>query len=222
MDSFLEQLAGRVRVPDADVISADEVADWPEGKLDELVLAGIIREIPPATGVVCDECENNCYVEPNIRTNPETDEATGVFVCTRNPDIGRIEVDVERFRRWGVNKKKLSRLGYGPKTKGNTQKQTREQKRQDVVFLLQAALLEHHKVGTDDFNETPITQERLHKKLEWSQSKVSRVMTRLFGDNAMEKYKRNCRTDMIGGFLRKLESGGYEVEAIAKPIETSD
>jgi hypothetical protein len=112
VDEFLEQLAKRLQIPDGNIISADETVDWPDGKLDELVEAGVLVEIQHSKGVVCGECEGNCFIEPNIRTNPNTGAATGVFVCTRNPDIGRIEVDLERLRQWHIIAEKLSQLGY--------------------------------------------------------------------------------------------------------------
>jgi len=42
-----------------------------EGKLDELVKAGILAEIPHAKGVICNQCEENCYIEPEIK-HPRT------------------------------------------------------------------------------------------------------------------------------------------------------
>jgi len=98
VDEFLAKLAERLQVFGADIISADEVAKWPTGKLDELVEAGVLAEIQHSKGVVCGECEENCFIEPDIRTNPETGKASGIFVCTRNPDIGRTEVDLNRLR----------------------------------------------------------------------------------------------------------------------------
>ena len=111
MDDSLTKLAERLQIPDADIVSADETADWPTGKLDELVEAGILVEIQHSKGVVCDQCEENCFIEPDIRTNPDTDESIGVFVCTLNPDIGRIEVDLDRLRQWRIDKDKLKELG---------------------------------------------------------------------------------------------------------------
>ncbi|MFX0203207.1 MAG: hypothetical protein ACFFCW_44455 [Candidatus Hodarchaeota archaeon] len=63
MDSFLRQLTGRLQVYDSEVISADEMADWPDGKVDELVSAGILTEIEHSKGVVCNQCEEECYIE---------------------------------------------------------------------------------------------------------------------------------------------------------------
>lgn len=111
VDEFLKQLADRLRTYDSEIIAADETADWPQGKLGELLAQGILSEIEPSRGVVCDQCEENCTIEPEIRTIPKTGKAVGVFVCTR-PDIGRIEVDLNRLRQWRIDRDKLQELGY--------------------------------------------------------------------------------------------------------------
>ncbi len=125
MNSFLKQLAERLQVFGADIVSADEIADWPAGKLDELIKAAVLAEIQHSKGVVCSECEENCFIEPDIRTNPDTGKATGIFVCTRNPDMGRIEVDLNRLRQWKIDKRKLSRKTT--KKKRKKQKSTPKQ-----------------------------------------------------------------------------------------------
>lgn len=112
MDKFLQQLAERLQIYDADVVSADELADWPDGLCDKLVTEGILKEIEHAKGVICDQCEENCFIEPDIRTNPDTGEPIGVFICTRNPDIGRIEVNLDQARQWKIDKEKLKELGF--------------------------------------------------------------------------------------------------------------
>lgn len=112
MNDFLSKLADRLRTPDAEIVSADEVADWPGGKLDELVNSGVLKETQCSSGVVCQQCDENCFIEPDIRTNPNTGEVLGVFVCTRNPDIGRIEIDLERLRQWRIDRDKLKDLGF--------------------------------------------------------------------------------------------------------------
>ncbi|MBN2136312.1 MAG: hypothetical protein JW720_00750 [Sedimentisphaerales bacterium] len=112
MDEFLEKLAKRLKFPGDEILSADEIAAWPEGKLNELLSQGILSEIQHASGVVCDECEEGCYIEPDLRKYP-TGETVGVFTCTRNPDISRIEVDLNRLRQWQVNKRILWKLAFG-------------------------------------------------------------------------------------------------------------
>jgi predicted DNA-binding protein (UPF0251 family) len=111
VDKFLEQLAKRLQIYDADIVTADETKDWPDGKLGELAKTGILTEIEHAKGVICDQCEEKCYIEPDIRTIPDTRKTIGVFVCTRNRGIGRIEVDPNRPRQWRINRDKLETLG---------------------------------------------------------------------------------------------------------------
>ena len=115
MDEFLAKLAARLQTYDSEIITADETADWPKGKLDELVAEGILTEIEHSTGLVCEQCEENCYVEPSIRTLPDG-KSIGVFGCLRREDIGLIEVDLNRLRLWRINKKKLWWLVYGFKS----------------------------------------------------------------------------------------------------------
>ena len=62
MDNFLAKLAERLQVFGADIISADEIANWPTRKLDELVKMGVLAEVEPAKGLVCSECERNLAV----------------------------------------------------------------------------------------------------------------------------------------------------------------
>jgi len=123
VDKFLQQLADRLQISGADIITADEIAGWPEGKLDELITAGMLTEIEHGKWVVCDQCEQNCYIEPTIRTywQDGQEKTIGVFTCTRNPDIGRIEVDLNRLRQWKINGEKLEALGY-TKTKAKKRK----------------------------------------------------------------------------------------------------
>ena len=107
MDEFLAKLAERLQTSDADTVSADETKDWPDGKLDELIAAGILTEIGHAKGVICNQCGENHYIEPDIRTSPDC-KTVGVCIC---PDVGRVEIDLNRLRQWQINKDELEKLG---------------------------------------------------------------------------------------------------------------
>lgn len=113
MDGLLEQLARRLRVPDGEVVTADEVRDWPDGKLQELLHEGILAEIEPGTTVVCDQCDERCSIEPQLRTDPHTGKAIGFHICMREEAGGRIEIDLDRLRRWQTDRKRVWHLVYG-------------------------------------------------------------------------------------------------------------
>ena len=108
---FTDQLANRLRVVRSEVVTADEIEDWPGDTLDELVAAGILTEIEHAKGFVCRESEEHCFIEPTIRTYPGGKRA-GVYVCC-NPGVGRVEVELGRLRRWRIDRRKLWKMVYG-------------------------------------------------------------------------------------------------------------
>ena len=211
MDKFLQQLADRLQIPDSEIITADETKDWPTGKLDELVEAGVLAEIQHSKGVVCRECEENCFIEPDIRTNPDTGKASGIFVCTRNPDIGRIEVDLDRLRQWQINSEKLPK----PKKINKTATYSRKNQKQNEKTLIVSTLLEYHRFGMDsEFNFELLKQEKLGEVLEWKQSKVSRALKRSFPKGFWKRYKQACKADILKGFLKILDDEQTAPEAV--------
>jgi hypothetical protein len=113
VDGFLAQLAKRLRVPDADIVTGDEIRDWPDGRLEELLAERVLQEIEHGTTVVCDQCDEHCPIEPQMRTDPQTDKAVGVYICMREEVGGRMEIDLDRLRKWQIDKRKLWKLVYG-------------------------------------------------------------------------------------------------------------
>lgn len=214
MDRFLEQLAARLRIPDSEVITGDEVRGWPEGRVEELVKDGVLQEIAPGKTVVCDECDERCSIEPGRRRHPETGALVGLYICTRNPDIGRIEIDLDRLRRWKISKRKLSQLGYSVDGTRNASRQNRQARRENELLLLRAALLAHHGFGTDEVVYQPITQVDLAKRLSWTQSKVSRTIRRGLPQGFWTKYRLACRSDALIGFLTQLDDS-----VAAEPVD---
>ena len=108
---LLAQLAARLGVPDGDIVTGDEVRNWPDGKLPELVAERILQEIDPGTTVVCDQCDERCSIEPQRRTDPRTGKVVGVHLCLREEGGGRIEIDLNRLRRWKISESRLKELG---------------------------------------------------------------------------------------------------------------
>jgi hypothetical protein len=205
VDGFLAQLAKRLCIPDADIITGDEVRDWPDGKLEELLAEGILQEIEPGTTVVCDQCDEHCSIEPQRRTDPRTGKMVGVHICLREKAGGRIEINLDRLRRWRINKRKLSQLGYTGGKGRTASDQGRQEKRKNEALLLRTALLEHHGFGSGNIRFKPTTQQEIAEQLRWKQCKVSRVITRDFPHGFWERYKLACQSDALIGFLTQLD-----------------
>jgi len=94
---------------------------------------------------------------------------------------------------------------------GNTAARAKRRGSDDRLLLIHA-LLAHHKLGHKDSNFEPASQKQIAKTLGWAQSKVSRVMTNCV-TGGMKAYRRNCRTRVLEGFLKRLDDGSTEVEA---------
>lgn len=137
LDRFLAQLAKRLRIPDADIVTADEVRNWPDGKLGELLAAGILQETEPGTTVICDQCDNRCDIEPQRRTDSQTGKIIGVHICMREGAGGRIEIDLDRLRRWRISENRLKELGLlRKKTKRLRRKSAQPSRREQEVYRL--------------------------------------------------------------------------------------
>jgi hypothetical protein len=134
---FLAQLAKRLRIPDADVVTGDEIRDWPDGRLEELLAEGVLQEIEHGTTVVCDQCDERCSIEPQRRPDRQTGRTIGVHICMHEEAGGRIEIDLDRLRQWRISKSKLKELGYLRKeTKRVRRKSSQPTRREQEVYGL--------------------------------------------------------------------------------------
>jgi hypothetical protein len=218
VDGFLARLAKRLRIPDADVVTGDEIRDWPDGKLEELLAQGVLQEIEPGTTVICDQCNEHCSIEPQRRTDPQSGKTIGFHICMREETGGRIEIDLDRLRQWRINRRMLAQMGYREGEGTKSGRQSREAKRVTEKAQLISVLLAHHgfsdEVSEDELNMTPATQEALAKTLKWGQEKVSRVIARAFPDGFWSQYRRACQADVLHGFLKQLEDESTDVESV--------
>ena len=85
-----------------------EISEFSPGALDRFVQLGILREIAPSTGVRCDECEENCWIEPTFHDLPKGRVA--YYSCNRNEQVGGFFVELDRFRQWELNFAGLANL----------------------------------------------------------------------------------------------------------------
>jgi DNA-binding CsgD family transcriptional regulator len=140
VDELLKQLARRLPDPDAAIVTADEVRDWPEGKLQELLAQRILEEIEHGTTVICDQCDGHCSIEPQMRTDPQTGKAVGFCICLREEVGGRTEINLDRLRRWRISGSRLKELGILKKRvkrirRKSSQLTRREQKVYGLVYV---------------------------------------------------------------------------------------
>ncbi len=104
----LSLILKRIDAPIEPVFNYDEVRLWPDGDLELIVDLGLLREMVPAKSVVCDGCEEACIENVVYIDGPKKGQVRAYIVCRNRDDIGRIEVPLERLKRWIVD---LVRLG---------------------------------------------------------------------------------------------------------------
>ncbi len=112
-----------------------------------------------------------------------------------------------------------------PKKRTVPSRRKSEKELENEKIQVQAALLTHHKIESDEINWEPASQKDLLSLLgaDWNQSKISRALTRTFGPKPMTRYKRLCRTKAITGLLERLEDGSYKPEAgYYKPLHPTE
>lgn len=101
MDDVLREILARAELKGTPTFGHDDVRRWPDGALDALVGIGILVEIDLADGVWID-CDDGCFVRPDVRVDPESGAVVGVHNC-RRPGCGRLEIPIDQLRRWQMD-----------------------------------------------------------------------------------------------------------------------
>lgn len=81
-------------------LSAFDVAPWPDGDLDGLMAAGLLREGPQVETITCDGCEEYCVQPVHVRPGLDGRSPSILVVCDRREDIGRVHIQPEKLRQW--------------------------------------------------------------------------------------------------------------------------
>lgn len=81
-------------------LAAFDVAPWPDGVLERLMAAGLLREGPQAESVTCDGCEEYCLQPVHVRPGLEGRPPSILVVCDQREDIGRVHIRLEQLRQW--------------------------------------------------------------------------------------------------------------------------
>ena len=88
--------------------SSAAVKGWPDDALGLFDHIGIVCRGPNANGVVCDECEDQCWVEPSHRRKPNG-EMKLVHCCEQRDDIGYVYFPIDALETWRVNHSEFAR-----------------------------------------------------------------------------------------------------------------
>jgi len=104
-DEGLQALWTRVDVRQP-LLTGDDIAEWPDGYLDRLMAAGLLRETENARSVVCDACAEGHVEEVQLIESPPGSGFRAYIVC---PENGRVRVPLARLRQWAVDLSGLAR-----------------------------------------------------------------------------------------------------------------
>ena len=82
------------------ILTADDVEEWPAGRLERLLKAGFLHEAANARSVVCDACAEGHVEEVQLLESPRGSGFRGYIVC---PENGRVHVPLARLRQWEID-----------------------------------------------------------------------------------------------------------------------
>jgi hypothetical protein len=83
-------------LPCSSLLGYEDVADWPEGALDDLVAAGLLRQAAHARSVVCDGCGEGCLEEVQF-IGGDGEPLRAYVVCHGDENMGRVAVPLDRL-----------------------------------------------------------------------------------------------------------------------------
>jgi len=99
----LAELASRVQ-NGTPIITADEVARWPAGMVDEFESTGILRVTDHAKSVACDSCGQDHVEQVQYIQSPPGSELRAYIDCL---EIGRVQIPLHRLRQWVIDPARL-------------------------------------------------------------------------------------------------------------------
>lgn len=84
-------------------ISRSVVGEWPEGLLEALVAAKIIRKSEPALQTICPGCHHACSMKVFSDTHGETGATRNFIACDRRDDIGYVRLQSADLEQWQLS-----------------------------------------------------------------------------------------------------------------------
>jgi len=111
MKSLLEYVKTQAKLSGRQILSYDTLAEFPEEQVKELEVKGVLFQIKDADGIICTECDKECW-KP-VETRIKDGKAIGVIYCTDKDCGGIVPVELIRLQQWEIVKEKLIKLERG-------------------------------------------------------------------------------------------------------------
>ena len=107
LQEHLRILARQAQSKNSNLITVDEAASWPSGRLDKLIEIGVLIPTRNATSIKCPGCGES--VRPTIETGTNGQVYIEV-VCRQEGKT--IEISPDKLKQWKIVPEKLKKLGY--------------------------------------------------------------------------------------------------------------
>ena len=112
LEQILDRL-GRAKSAEA-IFGMDEAADWPDGALDRLTKAGLLKRARPAQSIECKGCERYCFMPVHALAAEGNRRARAFISCDKPEDYGRIPVELRRLTQWKMTGGSVAKMLAGP------------------------------------------------------------------------------------------------------------
>ena len=110
--SVLRQLLDRLGHSDQNLLLLTwaDVKAWPDGLLQSLIDATLLRKTSPANSLVCPGCDYACPMEVIRDTDAVTGNTRTFIVCDRRDDVGYVGLGEQVLQQWQMTGRQLARF----------------------------------------------------------------------------------------------------------------
>ena len=137
-DDLLESLKTRFAKGKAGyiTISADEIAEWPDGLFNELHKANLLTQAAPTNVLECRGCEQLCFMPVNIVAAENGRKARAFIACDKRDDVGRVPVAFARLEQWAMTHTAFDKILNGFILSASTTEQSLKRSKAPLAFRI--------------------------------------------------------------------------------------
>ena len=95
---------------EAEILSAEDLADWPPGDVAALKQVGLLKKAAPAKIVECPGCEYACLMPVNTYPAQDGRPARIFVACDKREETGRILIDPAGLEQWQIDISRFASL----------------------------------------------------------------------------------------------------------------